>query len=461
VSQLKLNTSSRAEARRFDLFGALLALIMLCTLLQNRVPELAAAGIVVFALMGIVARLVGKAESGRIEWALVACLAYWLLNYSWTGAGFGNLVSYDFLRRDGALLVAYPAFFGFLAWRRDARRLQAFWIVVLVVLSVIAAGALALRLHIPHPGLLDSLEWALPDQNTGYVLLYGFFESHNTSGGVWAEAAIMALALLQDGRIRPRYRPFVWLLLLCCLTGLAFTYSRSGYLGFVTGAAIIVPLRKFSKTLRIGMLLGLPVVVLLLSSSTLMERIDSITDPYYGTNASRLQMWQDALEDIAWSPIVGIGFGRYNDPPVEFKGVKNLVWIEVEGIIKNEDSHAHNSYLHFLAEGGVIGLFVTLYIWWCAWTELSFFESKFSKSDFYWLCRAAKGSMAVVFVSALTEHMLGKGSVALVSMALIGMTVAASRREWAKIRQATTYQPDLLTVRTSSVRVEGRPVAVK
>jgi O-antigen ligase len=121
---------------------------------------------------------------------------------------------------------------------------------------------------------------------------------------------------------------------------------------------------------------------------------------------------------------------------VEFKGVKGLVWVETTGIIVNDDSHAHNSYLHFWAEGGIIGLWLTLRIWRCAWTELSFFESKLQKSELYRLIRGSKACLLATLMLSFTEHILGKGSVVLVLMSLIGMTLAAARLEWRAAQKA-------------------------
>jgi O-antigen ligase len=419
------------------LINGIVAVFLLATLLQNRQPYLALAGIALVLLWALSLRLSKGLGFRRLEWAIVICLAYWVASYFLSVRDFHNFVSIDFLRRDGALLVSYTTFLAFLGWPLKPGPYRNFWILFVLLLALIAIPGLAYCLHVvPYPIYVERLGIVSFDPGVGGRIFIGWYEAHNTAGGVYALGSVLTLALTQEAKLTPKLRQFMWGLFLCCLGGLIFTYSRGGYLGFLSGAAYIFPLRKVGRTIRVGILIGVPVLLVGVMTSAVFNRIDSITDPYYGTNADRLRIWGEALDDFEASPIIGIGYSRFNDAMVDFKGVEGLYWIGEGGTIVNDDSHAHNSYLHFLAEGGIIGLLLTLRVWWCAWAELSFYEYKMAKTKLRGFHKATKACLLTLLVLSVTEHMLGKGSVALVAMSLIGMILATSRLEWRALQNA-------------------------
>jgi len=438
--------------------NGLVGLTLLIALLENREPLIPAAALVLVLLWSVPLRLSKGLGFRRLEWAILICLAYWLLNYSWSTADFQNLISYEFLRRDGALLVSYTAFVGFLGWPLKLKQLRNFWILFVLLLALIAVPSVAYCVHVlPYADYLERFGLVVFEPSVGARMFVGWYEAHNTSGGVYALGSLLSLTIVREANLTAKLKQFMWVVFLCCLAGLLFTYSRGSYLGFLAGLALIVPLRKLGTALRVGLLIGVPVVLLGVMTSSVFNRIDTITDPYYGTNADRLRIWSDALDDIASSPIVGIGFGRFNDVGVDFKGIKGLYWIGVGGKIVNGDDHAHDSYLHFWAEGGIIGLWLTLRVWWCAWAELCLFESRMPKSSLHVLRKAAKACLVGTLAMSVTEHLLGRGSVVLLLMSLVGMTLAVSRLEW------RTMERDKQKVRADVQRFPGaipaRPTA--
>jgi len=419
------------------LINGIVAVGLLITLLQNREPYVAVAGLALVLLWSFSQRLSKGLQFRRLEWAIVVCITYWTASYFWSVRDFHNFISVDFFRRDGSLLVSYVAFIGLLGWVLNSAQCLRFWTVFLSLLTLIAIPGVMYCVHLcPYSEVLERTGTVSFDPSLGTRLVLGWWEAHNSTGGVYALASILALTFLQSPQLRPKHKRSARFLLISCLSGLLFTFSRGGYLGFLVGAACVLPLRKLGTTVRISLLVGVPLLLLGLMTSSLFSRIDSITDPYYGTNADRLRIWGDALQDIESSPIIGIGFSRFNDDAVQFRGMKGLYWVGVAGRIVNDDGHAHNSYLHFWAEGGIVGLWLTLRVWWCAWVEICFFESKLTKSRLRVLHKASKACLLGLLALSFTEHLLGKGSVPLVAMSLIGMTLAASRAEWGVLQKA-------------------------
>jgi len=379
------------------------ALILIAGFLVNRVPAIPVAAIAIVSMRGLAGRFAEGVKFKKLELAICLFLAYWLVNYSWSTGSFDNLISFEFLRNDGAPLVTYPTFALLLGWYLKPKSCQALWLAFLVALTMIAIPGMMICLRVPMPYLVQRLGLAGPDQ-FGKPVFTGWFEAHNTTGGMYALGSIIVLAFLEEVKLGYKTRICTWFLLLCCLGGLAFTYSRSSYVAFVAGAAFILPLRKLNKMAKIGFGMGLPVAFLVLTVPTLRERVASIVDPSEGTNASRLDsVWKEGLEDFALSPLVGIGFGRFNDDLRQFAGVKNVVYVATKGIIINGSDHAHNSYLHFAAEGGIVGLFVAMYLWWCAWEELSAVERKMPRSKLHWLMRASRACILGIAVISISN----------------------------------------------------------
>ncbi len=437
------------------------ALIVLAGLLVNTVPLIPIAAMGAAALRGTSTRLQHWLGFRKLEWAIVACLGYWLLNFLWTRQPPSELLTYDFLRNDGAMLISYSAFIFFLGWPLKARYCRAFWLLFLAVLAGVALAGAAITLNLPFSGIFEPLgivgQEVVGGDETGPGLFFGWYHAHNTAGGAYAIAVVMALAFAQESNLGWKQKLFRRALVICCLIGLLNTYSRGAWIGFVAGAAVILPIRKLGQTMKVALLIGVPAVLIVAMSSSMVARLDTFSDPYEGTAAVRLDLWAEAWNDFANSPIVGMGYGRYNDIFEEFSGVRGILWVATKGIVISDDSHAHNSYLHFLAEGGILGLWVTMFVWWCAWKELSFFESHFPRSQLYWLEKAAKACLVVALVQALTEHIIGRGSVVLILDALLGMILAAARME-ARTAKAAALAGQTLPPPNLQTATRGRGV---
>lgn len=450
---------------------AIVALILLVGLLGNRAPAIPIAAIAVVVVRGASTRLTKGLRLGRIEWAIIICLGYWLATYFWANQSLSNLLSFGFLRHDGAMLVSYTAFFFLLGWPLKPSQCRAFWVVFATVLAVVGFAGAAISLNLPHSGVFSILHVVgLEEYVSGFgagtaggagQMFFGWYEAHNTAGGVYAVVSVVLLALLQDPKLSLNQKTFRWILLACCLMGLGVTYSRGAYLAFMGGAAAVLPLRKLSGSLKSALLVGALITVIVTMNSQVMDRFDTLTDPYYQTSGGREYVWALAEEDFLASPIVGIGFGRFNDDFQFFKGVKHFVYVVRNAKTVNDDEHAHNSYLHFLAEGGIIGLLVTMYVWLSSWKVLSFYAAHLPRSKLLPLLNGAKGGLMVALVQALTEHTLGRGSVLLVVGTLIGSTIATARIEARGAKVEEEHAPLAPPTRSPALRMGHEPVGVR
>lgn len=145
--------------------------------------------------------------------------------------------------------------------------------------------------------------------------------------------------------------PGRWALLLVIFLALLFTYSRSGYLAFLAGAAAYSVITKNYKVVALGVLLLFSGIFLLpkqTSEGTKLERTASVL--------LRVENWKEGLALFKEHPLFGVGFNtlRYTRP----------------GLVEEKYGPSHaaagidNSFLFVLATMGVVGFaaFVNLVV---------------------------------------------------------------------------------------------------
>ncbi|HEY0605820.1 MAG TPA: O-antigen ligase family protein [Herpetosiphonaceae bacterium] len=148
------------------------------------------------------------------------------------------------------------------------------------------------------------------------------------------------------------------------LAGLFASYSRGGWIGAMAGVAVlaIVTGRRtaalFGLFVIVGLLVGLLGAFSLLPSA-LTDRLQTITDnlrifdagqvsvtPDNFAIVERMAHWQAGWRMFSAHPLFGVGAGNFNVAYPEFFVAP---WATSQG-------HAHNYYIHTLAETGIFGL---------------------------------------------------------------------------------------------------------
>jgi O-antigen ligase len=105
------------------------------------------------------------------------------------------------------------------------------------------------------------------------------------------------------------------------------------------------------------------------TTPTVIDRTASLVSPELApyTIPSRLAIWADALRIAAISPIVGVGYHNYFAHS-RVTEIKDLTTGDLPGLYSSLIKQAHNDYLSWLAETGIIGLtaylsFLSVLIW--------------------------------------------------------------------------------------------------
>ncbi len=171
----------------------------------------------------------------------------------------------------------------------------------------------------------------------------GYFGHPNQYGGCISIIFIInvCLALYQNKRFF-YYSPFI-------ITGLVFSGSRSYFLGvFVCFLVLLALSRSFKTILKSSLIAALVIVVIMITVPWFSQRIsDSFS---LEKNSYRLNNWKISWNIFLQHPLVGVGSGMlpsYLEPYKE-KGLIDFT------------SHAHNMYIHELAEDGVPGFILVI-----------------------------------------------------------------------------------------------------
>ncbi|EEA02718.1 O-antigen polymerase [Burkholderia sp. H160] len=331
-----------------------------------------------------------------------------------------SFLEFDFYRRDGNFFISYaPIFAGCVyAHRWDMNKvLRAFFtFAVLINLPMYAY-------YIIENGLLSI--FTHPDDSFG-----SYFIARNAAGGFFAMLFCLGVACY----LQKRSRLLIALLALNALM-LFSTYSR----GSLLGAAIVLPYLYFGrKRWMLGSAIG---VMLVASFAVAIYHTDPTVD-YMGytfsihnqdaklanLNIRYEWLWPRALAYFEQSPIVGLGFGSFDDHIGSIASYFHLFAVPSDVVIEHSDSHAHNSYLNILAELGVVGLALMLAFYWklIEWSKQgAAFAALVEGGRHFAAFRFVEISSVCLLVMSATEHRLVTPSNVLILTLVISMLIAA------------------------------------
>ncbi|RDU97327.1 O-antigen ligase family protein [Trinickia dinghuensis] len=139
-------------------------------------------------------------------------------------------------------------------------------------------------------------------------------------------------------------------------------------------------------------------------------------------------LWPRALAYFRQSPIIGMGFGSFDDQIALVVHYFGLFGRAIGVTAEHSDSHAHNSYLNILAELGVVGLTMMLAFYWrlVGWCQQGTRAAMREQGRNFVAFRFVElGSVCLLAMSA-TEHRLTTPS-NMLPIALVLSLLLASR----------------------------------
>jgi len=137
--------------------------------------------------------------------------------------------------------------------------------------------------------------------------------------------------------------------------GLLLSLSRLSIVGALAGVLVVLVLLPGRARVRtVGLVAAMIAIVAVLGLSlgghALRTRINSILHPTAAhvstasTDIARIHIWQAAIKTAESNLVTGVGFGNITKDLPKY------------GVAVTSVAHAHDTYLQFFAEGGVLGL---------------------------------------------------------------------------------------------------------
>ncbi|WP_434639867.1 O-antigen ligase family protein [Klebsiella sp. I138] len=273
-----------------------------------------------------------------------------------------SFLEFDFYRKDGNFLISYLILLVFIFFPLNIDIDIDKWLKRSFIIFSIASciAFLIMPKEVPEEG--------------GATVHHFFFLSHNAAGGFYSVIGAMALGMF----IHNKNKLYLFYALLFVFF-LYMTNSRGSILAII--AAFGYSLIKFKKPIFIFVLfLAIQFFIVYETYPTwvAMGKLMSENANYtvsnvaagmnfqrVGTFIDRLYyLWPRALDNFIHSPIVGLGFGSYDDLYYRYSDViPHLFSVKDGAFIRHSEAHAHNSTFTILAELGLVGysLFVLLF----------------------------------------------------------------------------------------------------
>jgi len=210
----------------------------------------------------------------------------------------------------------------------------------------------------------------------------GLFVANNAAGGFYSIVTSLAFIYFLE-----RKTPLNLLHLILNVLFLYATYSRGSILGLALGGLFYYFFHIRKRYLIYLIIAGVCLVQVYILFQTYPDYVKYVRGgpkvDYY-TNYTRFILnsygivsvkfnnvliriyntWPRAVDCFFHSPFFGTGFGSIDDVPFKFESkIPLILSTNIQNNKVFTDSHAHHSFLHFLGELGLFGLFIFLKFW--------------------------------------------------------------------------------------------------
>ena len=237
--------------------------------------------------------------------------------------------------------------------------------------------------------------------------------------------------LTQD---RTNTRILLGLSAILILASIFLCLSRGGIISICLAAlflGVMVTLKRPGYGKGVLMICGFAFVLLCIGWfgwEPIFNRFDAIWNVHGDIAGQRPILWADSLNLVKDFPVTGSGFGTFMDLYPKYRHFPGNMVVK----------HAHNDYLEFLAEGGIIGVF--LVFWFLAvfiYKSLRVFRKRNDRYSIYLYLGSLAGIISIL-LHGLTDFNLHIGANGLYFFFLVGLAVSAANTR-ISYRQADTY----------------------
>jgi O-antigen ligase len=253
---------------------------------------------------------------------------------------------------------------------------------------------------------------------------HGFFSIYMTLAGV---LNVVLLASLPGLLARPpRWAPATWAV---SLIGLALTYVRGAWFGFVAGALVLAagvgPRRRVA--LAGGLLLAALVLLLIPGVRGRARSIVDVNDP---TSGERVHMWRSGVAMARDHLLTGVGPGQVRRVYPDYASPE---------VAHKHRGHLHSSPIQIAVERGILGLVTWLWLFGAFFVRAAAIARRTAgNADAATLVSGAIAATAGFLVAGLTEHNFGDTEVLLAATFAMSLAFVVDR---------TLPHPDQLSTR--------------
>ena len=286
---------------------------------------------------------------------------------------------------------------------------------LLALLAVLGAVAVVGILQVTYCAELQPWAPILGRVATKCHRAHGFYSIYMTLGGVLNVVCRAPAPSLLPLREAPRWAPAAWLL---GAAGLAVTYVRGAWVGFVAGLVIVAASLRRRRPAAFGVLVALGVLMLLLPG--VRGRARSIVDPRDPTSSERVLMWKSGLAMARDHWLTGVGPGQVKRVYPDYAAAE---------VTNKSRGHLHSTPIQLLVERGLPGLVAWLALF-AAFVGRAVGIARTAGTDPRGRALAVGGIAAVggFLVAGLTEYNFGDSEVLLATTFVMALALAAGRR---------------------------------
>lgn len=330
-----------------------------------------------------------------------------------------SFIEYDFYRHDGNFFVSYaPIFAGCVYVHRwDLNKVLKWFFVSAVLANLPYYGW-----YLMQNGLLSI--FSHPTDTFG-----SYFVARNAAGGFLAMLFCLGVACYVNDRSRVLLALLAFNFLM-----LVSTYSRGSMLGVgVMFLYLVLGRRRWMLAFMIATFVAASLAIAIHYTNPNVDYMGyafTIYDPSPKAGNLHIRyewLWPRALAYFLQSPVFGLGFGSFDDQIPQVVNYFGLFGRPVDALVIHSDSHAHNSYLNFLAELGVVGLILFIRFYWVliSWCQRgALFALENGRTNFV-AFRFVELSAVCVLAMATSEHRLTTPSNVLILSLVVSLLVAS------------------------------------
>jgi len=212
-------------------------------------------------------------------------------------------------------------------------------------------------------------------EESGHWVMWPFFKDHTSYGAILAMSIPINIWTIYYTRNK-LFRNILSTGFIILLIGLYFSYTRAAWLSILIAAVVFLLYYFKFKFKWLAIMVVFPMIFIAVNFSELSyliqkndsehttenfsERIESMSNVSSdASNLERLNRWSCAVKLFLKRPLTGWGPGTYSFVYAPFQSSKDLTIISTNF---GDGGNAHSEYLGPLAEQGIIGFIINLFL---------------------------------------------------------------------------------------------------